>query len=283
VAPKPAADGFLAAKAKTASARAILALAAAAVLALAGCGGGGSDAPSSTTAPASGSSASADSPAGKEGASPSAASPSSEKSQGSKQAGQDSSQSPGLSGTQGQGAKTAKPITIPKGEPESAPSAAEREQATVADIALASPDLQSAPGAAATLAIANTCEGSNTSPSLVWQGVPPASAELALLAMNSQPVQGKLFFDWAVAGLNPDLTSLETGRLPAGAVVGQNSFGKDTYEICPPKGTAETYIFALYAVPDPLGASRGFDPHRLREAILAQAGNVGLMAAAYGG
>jgi len=277
VAPKPATDGFLAARAKTASARITLALAAAAVLALAGCGGGGSDASSTATA---GSSASADAPAGSEGASPSASSPS-EGPQGSKQAAQAPGQSPKASATQGQGAKTGKPITIPKGEPESAPTPAERQQATVADIALASPDLQTAPGAAATLAAANTCDGSNTSPSLVWQGVPPASAELVLLVMNSQPVQGKLFFDWAVAGLSPDLTSLETGRLPAGAVLGQNSFGKESYEICPPKGSAETYIFALYALPEPLGASRGFDPQRLREAILAQAGNVGLLAAAY--
>jgi len=39
--------------------------------------------------------------------------------------------------------------------------------------------------------------------------------------MNSQPVQGKLFLDWAVAGSPPNLTSLEAGRLPAGAVLGQ--------------------------------------------------------------
>lgn len=281
MASKPATDGFLAAKAKTASARIILALAAAAVLALAGCGGGGSD--SSSTTNTSGSSASADAPASKDGSSPSVSSPSSEKSQGSTATGKTPGQSSKASGTQGQGAKTGKPIAIPKGTPESAPTPAEKEQATVADIALASPDLQSAPGAAGTLSAANTCEGANISPSFVWQGVPPGTAELVLLAMNAQPVEGKLFFDWAVAGLDPNLTSLETGRLPAGAILGQNSFGKDAYEICPPKGSAETYIFALYAVPERLGASRGFDPHQLREEILAQSGNVGLMAAAYGG
>jgi len=75
--------------------------------------------------------------------------------------------------------------------------------------------------------------------------------------------------------LNPDLTKLETGRLPAGAVLGENGFGKEAYEICPAKGSAETYIFALYALPEPLGASRGFAPQRLREAILAQAGERG--------
>lgn len=281
MAPKPATDGFLATKAKTASARITLALAAAAILALAGCGGGGSD--TASTGATSGSSASADVPASKGGSSPSASSPSSEKPQGTKATGQTPGQSSKASRTQGQGAKTGKPITIPQGAPESAPTAAEREQVTVADIALASPDLQSAPGAAATFSVANTCDGANISPSFVWQGVPPGTAELVLLAMNAQPVQGKLFFDWAVAGLDPNLTGLETGRLPAGAVLGQNGFGKDTYEICPPKGSAETYIFALYAVPERLGASKGFDPHQLRKEILAQSGNVGLMAAAYGG
>ena len=80
----------------------------------------------------------------------------------------------------------------------------------------------------------------------------------------------------------PDLTSLQTNRLPAGAIQGQNDFGKAGYEICPP-GSAETYVFTLYALPKRLRASKGFDPHQLREEILAQSGNAGLMAAGYGG
>lgn len=276
MAPRPGTDGFLTAKAKPASARLILALAAAAVLVLAGCGGGGGGSDTSSTA-STGSSASAGAQAGKREASSNSSSTSSKQQpQGAKQGGQ----SPPSSGPQGSGAKHGPQIKLPEGKPEPAPTAAEKQQATIADIALASPDLQSAPGTAANLSAANTCDGNNVSPSLVWQGVPPGTAELALYVVDAQPVEGKLFFDWAVAGLDPDLTGLETGRLPQGAVQGQNSFGKAGYEICP-AGSSETYVFTLYALPRPLGASKGFDPRQAREEILAQAGNAGLMAAAY--
>jgi Raf kinase inhibitor-like YbhB/YbcL family protein len=267
-------------KVKTASARVILALAVAAALAFAGCGGGGGGSDSSS-ATSSGSSTSADAPAGKSQTAPNSSSASSGKSQDSKQSGQ--SQDPSKSSSsQGSGEKHGQHIKLPRGSPEPAPTAAEKEQATIADIALASPDLQSAPGAAANLSAANTCDGNNESPSLIWQGVPSGTQELALYVVNAQPVEGKLFVDWAVTGLDPSLTSLETNRLPKGAIQGQNDFGRAGYEVCPP-GSSETYVFTLYALPKRLNASRGFDPHQLRGEILAQSGNAGLMAAGYGG
>jgi len=100
--------------------------------------------------------------------------------------------------------------------------------------------------------------------------------------MNVAPIEGKLFFDWAVAGLSPDLDGLESGELPKGAVQGQNGFGKAGYEICPPQGQEETYVFALYAIPERLSPAKGFEPHRLREEALAAAGHAGLLAASYG-
>lgn len=67
----------------------------------------------------------------------------------------------------------------------------------------------------------DTCGDKNTSHLHSFGRSSARNRELALPAMNPQPAQGKLFFDWAVAGLPPNLTSLETGRLPAGAVLGQ--------------------------------------------------------------
>jgi phosphatidylethanolamine-binding protein (PEBP) family uncharacterized protein len=124
-----------------------------------------------------------------------------------------------------------------------------------------------------------TCDGKDSPPPLRWAGIPAGTTELALFAMNVQPVEEKLFFDWAVAGLDPGLESLESDRLPKGAVVGQNSFGKLGYSICPPQG--ETYMFALYALPKSLGAKRGFDPRELRKEVLEISGNVGLLPATY--
>jgi Raf kinase inhibitor-like YbhB/YbcL family protein len=125
-----------------------------------------------------------------------------------------------------------------------------------------------------------TCDGKNTSPALSWQGVPQGTAELALLAMNVQPVEGRLFFDWAVAGLSPELEEIEAGKLPKGAVIGRNSFGKNGYGICP-AGGGETYMFTLFALPQKLSPSQGFDPASFRRAVLEAAGNAGLLALSY--
>jgi hypothetical protein len=97
--------------------------------------------------------------------------------------------------------------------------------------------------------------------------------------MNIAPVAGKLFVDWAVAGIDPALTGIEAGKLPKGSIVGTNSLGKQGYEICP-EG-AETYIFALYALPTALSPKPGFDARDLRQRILEVSGNVGLFPVAY--
>jgi phosphatidylethanolamine-binding protein (PEBP) family uncharacterized protein len=181
-----------------------------------------------------------------------------------------------------QGATTGKQgshVVVPKGPKEPEPTAEQRAQATLASIRLSSPALQGGQSASP-LPATYTCDGKDTWPSLRWAGVPPGTAELALFAMNVEPVGEKLFFDWAVAGLDPGLGGLKTGVLPKGAVLGRNSFGKSGYSICPP-GSEETYIFALYALPKALSLDRGFDPRTLRDEALRVSGNVGLLAASY--
>jgi phosphatidylethanolamine-binding protein (PEBP) family uncharacterized protein len=116
---------------------------------------------------------------------------------------------------------------------------------------------------------------------LQWQGVPAGTEELILLAVNLQPVNGKLFFDWAVAGLDPSLSGIEAGRLPSGAIKGTNSFGTTGYSICPPPGQGETYVFTLHAIPKALRPNKGFDPGELRKEVFAQAGNAGVMVFSY--
>jgi phosphatidylethanolamine-binding protein (PEBP) family uncharacterized protein len=147
-------------------------------------------------------------------------------------------------------------------------------------MSLESPSSQASSGGPQTLSAEYTCDGKGTSPALRWQGVPQGTAELALLVMNIQPVEGKLFFDWAVAGLSPDLEEIEAGKLPKGAVVGRNSFGKPSYEICP-EGSGETYMFTLFALPKSLAPAQGFDPLALRKEVAGLAGNAGLLALSY--
>ena len=276
MAQRTGAERFLASFVKTASAGAILALAVAALL-LAGCGGGSSDSASTATT----GSAVAQSGGSPDGASaPSKGKAGSASRDGSKP-NDPSSAGPGASDPSGGGQKHGPRIAQPKGEPEQAPSPEEIANATVADMSLESPAIVAAQGQPGQLAATYTCDGKDSWPQLRWSGVPAGTAELILYVMNVQPVEGQLFVDWAVAGLDPGLQEIQAGALPKGAVVGANGFGKRGYEICPPAGSGEIYIFAVYALPRALSPPKGFDARELRRQILDVSGNVGLLAALY--
>jgi phosphatidylethanolamine-binding protein (PEBP) family uncharacterized protein len=149
-----------------------------------------------------------------------------------------------------------------------------------ANISFASPDLvktKSVPVLPATY----TCDGKDIWPTFSWSGFPEETEELILIMVNAKPVNGKIFFDWAVTGLDPRSGGMEAGKLPAGAVMGKNSIGKVGYSICPPKGRSETFMLALYAVPRALRATRGFDPLALREEVQSVSRNSGLYAVSY--
>lgn len=265
---------FLTKSAKTASAGALLAFAVVAFL-LAGCGGS-SDSADSTTA-ASGSSAAAGS-----------GSEATEQGSGGGQggnatgtggaAGSSGGQSPSNQSSSGGGQRQSVPQPTGEEAPKITPQ--QRREATVASMTLEAPSLPPSPGGPQALTAEYTCDGKNTSPALRWQGVPGGSVELILFAMNLRPVDKTLFFDWAVAGLDPGLEEIEAGKLPKGAVVGRNSFGKTGYGICPEAGE-ETYIFTLFALPKKLSPAQGFDPLALRKAVTDTSGNVGLLALSY--
>jgi phosphatidylethanolamine-binding protein (PEBP) family uncharacterized protein len=276
VAQRTGAISFLAPAAKTASARYALALAVAVFL-LAGCGGssdpeGGSGGEGSATGTAA---AVASAPS--EDTSSSAATEAKAKDKAKSES--SSPSSAGQGSPQGEGAKHGPRIAAPKGPTEQAPSPAQVASATVADISLQSPAIAPSGEGPGQLPATYTCDGKNSWPELRWQGVPAGSAELILYAMSVQPVEGQLFVDWAVAGLDPGLERIEAGKLPKGAIVGTNGFGKKGYEICPPG--AEIYMFAVYALPQALSPQAGFDARELRHRILDVSGNVGLLPAIY--
>jgi phosphatidylethanolamine-binding protein (PEBP) family uncharacterized protein len=285
VAQRTGAKRFLAPLAKSASAGAALALALAALL-LSGCGGGSSDPEGSSSTDSSSSTAagSSDTAAGPGAAGASSGSGSSAQA-GAKAAGTSGADSATAAaggpagGSPGGGQKHGEPIAAPKGPTEVAPAPAEIAEATVADMSLQSPVITATAEGPGAIPAPYTCDGKDTWPQLRWAGVPPGTVELALFAMNVQPVEEHLFVDWAVAGLDPGLEGLEAGQLPKGAVVGTNSFGKRGYSICPPGG--EIYMFAVYALPRSLDPRPGFDARELRKEVLGVSGNVGLLPAAY--
>jgi phosphatidylethanolamine-binding protein (PEBP) family uncharacterized protein len=281
MAPRSGAERLLNPKFRQASARALLALAAVAALAVSGCGGSSADSQTASVS-TSGKQTGTGELASK---SPTATQPPSSNPASSANPASSSNPAPsegtapGTSSSQGKHGPKVKP---PTGKPERGITPKQRAEATVASIALESPALgPSSPGGVAELSAAYTCDGKDSWPELRWQGVPANTAELALFAMNLRPVEGKLNFDWTVAGLDPSLTGIPAGRLPKGAVMGRNSLGKAGYTICPPEGSSETYIFALYALPERVTVQKGFDPIALRKEVGEMSGNGGVMAVGY--
>ena len=227
--------------------------AAAAVLALvvAGCGGGSSSASgtASSTAASTASSTSAPSEAGG-GASAE-----------SKPAGETGDNKP-----------KHPPISAPKGPPETGPTKAQRARVPIANIKV------SVPGG---LAVVNTCKGKNVSPKISWGTAPSDATELAVFGMNLQPVNGKLHFDWAMAGIDPSLEGLKEGEVPKGASLGRNSEGQNKYSLCPTSSKPEIYVFAVYAITKSLSPKQGFEPLAFRKEATRASEENGIVAVTY--
>lgn len=123
-----------------------------------------------------------------------------------------------------------------------------------------------APGAAPTIPVRYTCDGSDTTPSFRWGPVPPGTAELALFLFKvdrSTPTANgrnsvQVSVEWALAGLSPSIHAISAGKIPDGAIAA----GK-RYSICPAKGGPATYIFQLNALSQRLPVAPRFDATRL--------------------
>ena len=106
-----------------------------------------------------------------------------------------------------------------------------------------------------------TCDGAGTSPPLQWRNLPAHTVELIVYVIddsNSGPEGG---IRWVVAGIDPSISQIAGGALPAGAVVGLNSSGKAAYSgICPAKGKSDTIQIVLWALRKKVNLSNGFDP-----------------------
>jgi Raf kinase inhibitor-like YbhB/YbcL family protein len=93
----------------------------------------------------------------------------------------------------------------------------------------------------------HSCDGSDVSPALVWQGAPASTAALALI-VDDPDARG--FIHWVVY----NISGSPTGGLPEGAgsasnpPQGRNDFGRVGWGgPCPPGGTHH-YRFTLYAL-----------------------------------
>jgi phosphatidylethanolamine-binding protein (PEBP) family uncharacterized protein len=111
----------------------------------------------------------------------------------------------------------------------------------------------------AQLAPRYTCRGANVSPPVQWVGVMGQAKEILVLVRTLEG-PGRFVVNWAVAGISPSAKGIAEGKLPAGAIVGRNSFGRAGYSLCPAKGARALVVIAVNALPHKLGLPPGFDP-----------------------
>ncbi len=109
-----------------------------------------------------------------------------------------------------------------------------------------------------------TCDGQNIPLPLKLYGVPSGTKELMIAVIKVEPVNGQLYFPWAVMHVAPTTREIVDGKLPPGAVVGTNGNGETSYNFCPPKGKREAYVATVYALRHSLPAKTGFDPRLMR-------------------
>ena len=101
-----------------------------------------------------------------------------------------------------------------------------------------------------------TCEGSDVSPPLEWQGVPAGTKSLVLIVDDPDAPDPRAprmtWVHWVLANLPPEVTSLAEGiapsALPAGTVEGLNDWKRTGYGgPCPPIGR-HRYFHKIYAL-----------------------------------
>jgi Raf kinase inhibitor-like YbhB/YbcL family protein len=112
---------------------------------------------------------------------------------------------------------------------------------------------------AGALPVLYTCDGKDASPQFTWSNVPAKTQSFALVVSDPDAPSGT-FYHWVIYNLPTSTKELAEGiqKLPAGTLVGKNSFGKMQYNgPCPPKGTAHTYVFTLYALDGKLKVPAG--------------------------
>jgi Raf kinase inhibitor-like YbhB/YbcL family protein len=111
-----------------------------------------------------------------------------------------------------------------------------------------------------------TCSGEDVSPPLAIRNLPEDTRELALVVEDPDADR---FVHWSVVGIPPDTAQIGTGKVPAGAVQTNNSFGDpDWGGPCPPEGDEpHRYVFAVYSLDATLGLGADASPDEVRDAI----------------
>ncbi|RLI69010.1 YbhB/YbcL family Raf kinase inhibitor-like protein [Candidatus Heimdallarchaeota archaeon] len=111
-----------------------------------------------------------------------------------------------------------------------------------------------------------TCQGEDIIPPLQFQNIPEGTASFVLIMDDPDAPMGT-WDHWILWNIDPQTTEISEGTTPAGAVVGKNSWGKNSYGgPCPPFGQ-HRYFFKLYALNTKLELSSDVTKKQLEKAM----------------
>ena len=129
-----------------------------------------------------------------------------------------------------------------------------------------------------------TCDGSDVSPGLSWNGIPAGTQSIALIA-DDPDAPGKTWVHWVIYNIPANSTDLPAAvpknkTLDDGSLQGKNDFGRIGYNgPCPPPGKSHRYFFKVYALDATLSLKSGATKSQVEAAmsghILAQGEMVG--------
>lgn len=113
-----------------------------------------------------------------------------------------------------------------------------------------------------------TCDGFDGAPDLSWTGVPSDAAALAITMEDPNGPKGT-FMHWSMFNIKPSITSLAAGKVPPGAVQGENDFHQVGYGGPCPSYTEGThrYVFTVYALRAQISLPEGSSPQDVRDEI----------------
>lgn len=111
-----------------------------------------------------------------------------------------------------------------------------------------------------------TCDGEDVNPPLSFEGVPEGTKSFALI-MDDPDAPVGLWIHWVLWNIPAEASGIQENAVPAGALQGKNSWGRDEYGgPCPPSGT-HRYFFKLFALDSTLQLAAGSTKEQLEKAI----------------
>lgn len=90
---------------------------------------------------------------------------------------------------------------------------------------------------------------------LHWSGMPDAKAFAVIV--DDPDARNGTYIHWVLANLDRTTADLVEGALPETVVIGRNSAKQTDYKApCPPKGQRHRYRFTVYALKEPVPATK---------------------------